>query len=137
MSNTLQESIEEIDKDLSKSWIELSAKVHEQAAGLSQRAADTTLSAEAAILSQQISKLCDHVEHIHADVADFLKKIDASLPLPENDGATPPPVDDGEVKDEMIQIQRETHEIKADFRDVVKALFMWRDDPAERVRDKK
>ena len=34
-----------------------------------------------------------------------------------------------------VQIEREQHTAKADFMDMVKAFFMWRDDPHERVRD--
>jgi hypothetical protein len=35
-----------------------------------------------------------------------------------------------------IQIEREHHTLKPDFKDILKALFMWRDDPAKVVRDK-
>jgi hypothetical protein len=32
-----------------------------------------------------------------------------------------------------MRIQRENHVLRADFMDVLKALFMWRDDPRDRV----
>jgi len=35
-----------------------------------------------------------------------------------------------------IQIEREHHTPKAEFKDVLKALFMWRDDPATVAKDK-
>lgn len=35
-----------------------------------------------------------------------------------------------------IQLQREEHEFKLDFRDILKALFMWKEKPTERVRNK-
>jgi hypothetical protein len=38
---------------------------------------------------------------------------------------------------EKIQIQREKHELRNDFKDVLKALFMWVDDPVDRVRGKR
>jgi hypothetical protein len=36
------------------------------------------------------------------------------------------------VEREYTRIQRENHELRADFKDVLKALFMWRDDPKDR-----
>ncbi len=35
-----------------------------------------------------------------------------------------------------IQLQREEHEFKANFKDILKAAFMWKDSPKERVRNK-
>ncbi|MBB5352463.1 hypothetical protein HNR46_002709 [Haloferula luteola] len=44
--------------------------------------------------------------------------------------------EDASVIAESVQIEREHHVPSSDFMDVVKALFMWRDDPVERVRQK-
>ena len=33
-----------------------------------------------------------------------------------------------------VQIEREAHTLKPEFMDVVKALFMWKDDPVQRAR---
>ena len=35
-----------------------------------------------------------------------------------------------------IELQREEHEFKADLKDILKAVFMWKDSPRERVRNK-
>ena len=35
-----------------------------------------------------------------------------------------------------IELQREEHEFKASFKDILKAAFMWKDSPKERVRHK-
>lgn len=35
-----------------------------------------------------------------------------------------------------IQIEREHHTLKPEFKDILKALFLWRDDPAKVTRDK-
>jgi hypothetical protein len=43
----------------------------------------------------------------------------------------------GEIEKESIEIQRESHELRSDFKDIIKALFMWRDDPEERVRERR
>jgi len=43
--------------------------------------------------------------------------------------------DEHEVR-AAIDIERDAHTLKPEFKDVLKALFMWKDDPATRVRDK-
>jgi len=136
MSDNLQHSIEEVDRDLSPSWIELSSKVSELAASLKLRAAGTELAGAADHLSQETDRLCSHVERLHADVLDLVENLEARLPLPEPDAKLAAVAHD-EVQKESIQIQREKHELRNDFKDVLKALFMWVDDPVERVREKK
>ncbi len=67
---------------------------------------------------------------------DLLDNLETRIPL--SDGGEPqsdPSTD--EVERERIQIQRESHELRSDFKDVLKALFMWVDDPKERVKLKK
>ncbi|GAA5484737.1 hypothetical protein [Haloferula sargassicola] len=45
--------------------------------------------------------------------------------------------DDPVVGAESVQIEREQHHVKKnEFTEVVKALFMWRDDPVQRVKQK-
>lgn len=135
MSETLQDSFKEIDRDLNHSWIDLSARVRDLAAGLKLKAAGGTLSSDADHLSQDVSQLCDHIERLHADVIDLLANLEAHLPLPDENSSMEGKLDD--VAKEAIQIQREHHELRNDFRDIIKALFMWRDDPVERVRGKR
>lgn len=140
MSDNLQHRFEEIDRDLSPSWIDLSTRVSELAASLKLKAAGTELAAEADHLSQETDRLCSHVERLHADVIDLVENLEARLPLPEADASAdgkPVAVAHDEVQEESIQIQREKHELRNDFKDVLKALFMWVDDPVERVRGKK
>ena len=40
------------------------------------------------------------------------------------------------VDEAAIQLQREEHQFKANFKDILKAAFMWKDSPKERVRTK-
>lgn len=40
------------------------------------------------------------------------------------------------VDQAAIELQREEHEFKANFIDILKATFMWKDSPKERVRNK-
>lgn len=136
MNNDFQHSVEAVDLDLATSWITLSAEVRTLADNLKTKAAGTALSAEAERLSHQASRLCDHVERIHEDVTSLLENIETRIPdrgLADSGSE----LDCGEVEQEKIQIQRENHELKSDFKDILKALFMWVDDPEERVREKK
>jgi hypothetical protein len=136
MNENLQHSIEEIDKDLAPSWIELSDRVRDLAAALKLKAAGTALAADAAHLAQETSQLCGHVERLHADVIDLVSKLEAQSPFPEPD-AKAAPLNSEEVDKGYNRIQRENHELRADFKDVLKALFLWRDDPSDRTRDRK
>jgi hypothetical protein len=133
MTDNFQHSIEEIDKNLSPSWIELSDRVRDLAASLKLKAAGTHLAADADHLAQETSQLCDHVERIHADVTDLIGKLETQTPG-STTKAIPAPLKPEEVDHEYSRIQRENHELRADFKDVLKALFLWRDDPNDRLR---
>jgi hypothetical protein len=131
MSETIHHSIDEIDKDLSPSWIELSDRVRVLSAALKLKAAGTALAADADHLAQEAARLCGHVERIHADVNDLVGKLETQIPIPEPDVRSSPKSEANEL--EWMRIQRENHVLRADFMDVLKALFMWRDDPRDRV----
>jgi hypothetical protein len=140
MSDNLQHSFEEINRDLAPSWIELSSRVSELAASLKLKSAGTELAADADHLSQETDRLCRHVERLHAEVIDLVENLESRIPFREADASpkrNPADVEHDEVQKESIQIQREKHELRNDFKDVLKALFMWVDDPVERVREKK
>ena len=63
----------------------------------------------------------------HRDVRDLLQSV-------ENDGhANSSNIGEHEVAKAEIEIRREEHELKPDAKDVIKAIFMWKDDPQERV----
>jgi hypothetical protein len=137
MNDHLKNNLAEVDKDLSNSWIELSEKVRDLAADLKLKTAGTIFATEADHLSNQTCRLCDHVAKLHADVIDLIENIETHLPLPESDAEKPTPITDLNALDqEEIQIQREKHELRNDFKDILKALFMWVDDPKERLREK-
>jgi hypothetical protein len=136
MNDDLKNNLAEVDKDLSNSWIELSGKVRDLATDLKLKTAGTIFATEADHLSQQTSRLCDHVAKLHADVIDLIENIETHLPLPESDAANSEIPDPEALDQEKIQIQRESHELRKDFKDVLKALFMWVDDPQERLKSK-
>ena len=134
MTDNLKQSFVEVDKDLAHFWIDLSANVRDLASELKLKAAGTALAGDADHLSNETSRLCEHVERLHADVIDLLENIEARVPTKET--ANPSDVACDDVERERILIQREHHELRSDFKDILKALFMWRDDPVERVRGK-
>ena len=136
MNDDLKNNLAEVDKDLSNSWIELSGKVRDLATDLKLKTAGTIFATEADHLSQQTSRLCDHVAKLHADVIDLIENIETHLPLPESYAANSEIPDPEALDQEKIQIQRENHELRNDVKDVLKALFMWVDDPKERLRQK-
>lgn len=131
MDDHIKHSISEIDRDLAPSWIELNDRVRDLSASLKLKAAGTSLAAEADHLAQETARLCSHVENLHADVIELVNKLEAQIPFPEPDTRIAP-VQSEEVEREYTRIQRENHELRADFMDVLKALFMWRDDPKDR-----
>lgn len=141
MSNSVEQNLKEVGKDLETRWIELSKEVRRLSADLRQKSADSSLFADVDQLSGRTERLCDHVERIHADVIDLLENLDARLDLthentaPVKDGFTPD-TSTNEVEREKIQIQREQH-AQSNIKDVIKALFMYVDDPKERVAQKK
>ena len=140
MSETIDESFKEIERDLDHSWIDLSTRVRELASALKLKAAGSDLAAEADHLSSEAARLCDHIERLHAEVIDLLDNLESRLPLPEHDASgegKPKNVNCDDVQKESIQINRESHELRSDIKDVIKALFLWRDDPVERVRGKR
>lgn len=44
--------------------------------------------------------------------------------------------DECEVVHAAIEIGREEHTLKADAKDIIKAFFMWKDDPQERAKQR-
>ncbi|MFN5868466.1 MAG: hypothetical protein ACK46A_03945, partial [Akkermansiaceae bacterium] len=69
--------------------------------------------------------------------SDLIENIETHLPMPEPDVTTPAILDDSEaLNQEIIRIQREKHEMRKDIKDILKALFLWVDDPKERLREK-
>ena len=141
MSDALQKNFKEVGKDLETRWIDLSKEVRELSEIVRQKSADSPLFADVDKLTGRTERLCDHVERIHADVIDLLDNLDTRLELTHHDSNV---VDDGftpdtsttEVDQEIIQIQREQH-TQTNVKDVIKALFMYVDDPKERVAERK
>jgi hypothetical protein len=63
---------------------------------------------------------------VHQEIRDLLED-GSSASETENE------MDQRELAHAAVQIKREEHTLKADAMDVLKALFMWRDSPEEKV----
>lgn len=134
METNLEKAFSKVDRDLSAEWIELSAEVRKSVASLRDKARDSAMVEEISALEANTLRLCDDVERIHRDVEKLLLELDEKIPEIDS---LPADVDPEAVKREAIQIHRETHELRADFKDIIKALFMWQDDPVTRARYQK
>lgn len=106
-----------------------------------------------AVDSKQFSDLRTRLQEAEAELREALSGADASGPvsiaaeklltahrevrqfLGETFEPSPlSPEGDADVQDAEIEIEREQHTLKPDAKDVLKALFMWRDDPVDRVK---
>lgn len=125
MTADLKEASSEVCRDLSPEWLDLSSRVRRLAAASSLT--DSSLAREAL-------RLCDHVERLHADVEHLLGTLKAEKePLI---GSLEARAFEPEIIDKAnIEIQREMHQ-KSDLQQIIKALFMWKDDPVQRVRER-
>lgn len=129
MTADLQEASSDLSRDLSPEWLDLSSRVRRLALEAQSKSVDSSLANEAL-------RLCDHVERLHADVEQLLVNLRTDhsgfpepTPVPAH---TPPPPE--KINEANLQIQREMHQ-KSDLEHIIKALFMWKDDPEKRARD--
>lgn len=133
MEKNIEHTYREISKDLDTRWIELSQELRHLSAALTAKAADSPLLTDLETLTGKTELLCEHVERIHQDVLDLLANLDTRLEPP----SASPDLPEEEIAQEKIQIQNEQHDAQANFKDIIKALFMYVDDPKERVAQKK
>lgn len=125
-------TLEQACADLAPEWIDLTARVRGLALDLKSKAADTSLSRDTEVLAREAETLCNHVDRLHGDIKALISRFDTSPDNVPNAGREDP----DDLAKESIQIQREVHEMRPDVLDIVKALFMWRDAPEERVHSK-
>jgi hypothetical protein len=137
MTDKLQENFREVGKDLETRWIELSKEVRTLSAELRNKSGGSDLFPDVDKLTGKATHLCDHVERIHADVLELLENLDSRMGLSPTESSTAPEISSEEIEKEKVQIQREQHNAQTDIKDVIKALFMYVDDPEERVAQKK
>ena len=123
-----------VDEELSTEWLKLSSQVRKLADDLQIKASGSPLAGDAAHLNSELGKLCGHLERIHRDLGRLIAGPDTAEPVI---GSVHPDLQSEEVQREAVRIHQRNHEIRADFKDIIKALFMWQEDPVARIREKK
>jgi hypothetical protein len=120
----------EIGNELASQWLKLSAEVRQRVEHLKLLSSGTNIESQALNLHQDTLLLCDHFDKLHSNVQDFLALLDQeSLPREAPSFATP--VMNSESCAQSIKTQEKEHEQSDGLKDVIKALFMWRDDTTE------
>ncbi len=133
MEETPAERGRQLSEAISPHPIQLSRHVRQLARNLRDKTRTTPYAADSLILANEVDGLCDYVEQLHGDVKTLLTQIDTAGDSAARSGG-------GELSSEdkkAMEIQREIHELHPTALDTIKALFMWRDSPEQRLRDDK
>ena len=135
LMNEQLSAAQSLDAIVSPQATRLCKHVRLLATGLRDRTDATPLAAETLVLANEVESLCDYIDHLHGSVETLLvqRDVDASSLEAEGEGEGETNAEQGKAK----EIQRETHQFNPGAKDIVKALFMWRDSPQERLRDVK
>lgn len=113
--------------------LDVSRHVRQLAMSLREKTAATPFAADSVTLSNEVANLCDYVEQLHGNVRTLLTKIEGTA----SSATTTSGVELTAEDKKAVEIQREIHELHPTVTDTIKALFMWRDSPEERLRDDK
>lgn len=133
MEDTLEEEEQNLSEAISPHSIRLSKHVRHLAFALRDKTETTPFAADTLVLANEVGNLCDYVEHLHDNVETLLSKIEATA----TSAATTPENELSDEQKKAIEIQREVHQFNPTLKNTIKALFMWRDSPEERLRDDK
>lgn len=125
----MTETVKQMKQDIAPQWTELLQRVREKANTCLKDQSDCSPPAD---LAREAIRLCSHVDRMHADLRELIDSLDATHA--DGTGASDKTPDEHEIDMAAIEVQQETHEMSTDPRDILKALLMWRDDPAERVQ---
>lgn len=130
---TILEQEQNVSDAISPHSIQLSRHVRLLASALRDKTEASPFAADTLILSNQVNSLCAYVERLHDSVETLFATIDA---VGTSTVGTPEAELTAEEKTAK-EIQREIHQFNPAVKDTIKALFMWRDAPGERLRDGK
>ena len=126
MDKNLETARDEICHDLSSKWLVLNDHVRQQAISLKSHLVGTALNDQASALVQDTEKLCEHFERLHGDIEKLLKLLaDEETDMSEDESSPA----SAEAARQAIQARARDHQENDSLKDVIKALFMWRDDP--------
>lgn len=136
--NQHDQALDTLEEIVSPHAKNLSQQVRILALQLKGRTEETPLAAETLVLATEVSKLCDYVDHLHGSVRQLLAQRDASdSALHEVDDLSDEARDRSAENRKAKEIQHETHQFNPAAKDIIKALFMWRDTPQERLNEDK
>jgi hypothetical protein len=128
MDSNPQTTTVQASNDLSPEWLALIGRIRSHAL----RALDDSHD-NARELAREALQLCQHVERLHRDVESLLGNLTTTAFLAQGDSSpsdAPRPTEEDKV---AMEIRREIHQDQVTVRDVIKALFLWQDSPADRL----
>ena len=126
---------------VSTSAINLANHVRTLANTLRDRTESTPYAAESLALADEVDCLCDYVVQLHdffltLPLHESAAEIGMSSRQEESDETqNPDEVHRNQLDRKAMEIQREIHSPSPNAKDVIKALFMWRDSPEQRLRN--
>jgi len=128
MQVNLETARDDVRQDLSSKWLALSSQVKDGANSIQAKTVGTGLGSETTALASDTQQLCNHFERIHADVEKLLLLLNGeSFDSSKSDSI----LDSTSSQKQVLIAQENDHKENDTLKDVIKALFMWRDDPAE------
>lgn len=133
MEETLETEEQNLADAISPHSIRLSRHVRQLAYDLRDKTQASPYAPDTLILANEVGSLCDYVEHLHGNVESLLAKVETTA----NSVASSHGDEPSSEEKKAMEIQREIHELHPTVLDTVKALFMWRDSPEQRLRDGK
>jgi hypothetical protein len=133
METSYKKEEDALSNAVSTQSIQLSRRVRRLADDLRDMTAATPFAADSLILANEVGSLCNYVEQLHGNVETLLAKIHADAGFVAASDSREITAEDKKA----MEIQREIHELHPTVKDTIKALFMWRDSPDQRLRDDK
>lgn len=122
----MTDPLEKTKEDIDPKWVELSQSVRRYAAASLENPGDEdALKAFAA----EAMTLCDHVDRLQSDLGDLVQALENA-----DSGSNDAEPNEHEIDMAAVEEHQETHETPDQPLDILKALLMWRNDPAERVK---
>lgn len=83
------------------------------------------------LLAVDVRSLCDRFDRLHLEVHRLLSDYQGAT---SHGPETTPPIDPASLEQASVAIQREQHTQSSGPMEVLKALFLWRENPEERAR---
>ena len=122
----MTDALEKAKEDIGPQWVELSESVRRYAAASLENPGDEDAMKA---LAAEAMTLCDHVDRLQSDLGDLVQALENA-----DSGSNDAEPNEHEIDMAAVEEHQETHETPDQPLDILKALLMWRNDPAERVK---